>query len=103
MARSEREIPYFWFLGRVFLCFSFKKEFKFQIVLLTWEGFADDMEGQPGKRKNKQDIVHVLDIILPINSGISYFVYLGFQNHIFSISRAQNLTFPIFMNRWIYK
>ena len=38
--------------------------------------------------------MHVLDIILPINSDISYFIHLGFQNHKYPISRAQNLIFP---------
>ena len=39
-----RETHYFWFSGRVSLCFSFENEFKFQIVLLTCRGFADEME-----------------------------------------------------------
>ena len=41
-----------WFSGRVSLCFE--NEFKFQIALLIWEGFADDMEkfrGNLGRRK----------------------------------------------------
>ena len=44
MTRSEREISYFWFSGRVSLCFSFEKEFQVSNFLLTWGGFADDME-----------------------------------------------------------
>ena len=36
---GKRETPYFWFSGRVSLCFSFENEFKFQIVLLAWENW----------------------------------------------------------------
>ena len=38
-------------------CFSFENEFKFQIILLTWGGFADDMEkfrGNLGRGKENK-------------------------------------------------
>ena len=38
--------------------------------------------------------MHVSNIILFINSWISYFIYLSFQKHIFSISEGQNTSFP---------
>ena len=88
---TRREIPTFGI--QVYLCFSFEKKFKFEIVLLTWGEFSDDTEkfrGNMGRRKinrkNKREIVHVLDIILSINNCISYFIYLGYQDHIFFTS-----------------
>ena len=77
MTRSEREFPYFWLLDRVSLCFRFENQFKFQIVMLKWEGFAYDMEkfrGNLGRGKVNRTwcTFWILFYLLIVGSHISY-------------------------------